>query len=503
MNKLSPFHGGITPEASKVSPLAYREEPFIPSKIVLPIHQGKSQDVEVLVSEGDYVCKNQLLVKPKSIGSVAVHASTSGVVKSFAELPVIHLSGLDDQCIVIETDGLNRMNTHTGDNTQPKSMEHFIELLQLSGIVGLGGAGFPTQLKLTSQKIALPKTLIINGAECEPYISADDALMVNRVSSICDGVQLLKKYLNFERIILALEDNMQMALCSMRAAIEKIDGSVTTLPVVYPTGGERQLIQLLMNLEIGKKELPHQYGITCLNVATVAAIGDYFRYQEPCVSRIVTLAGSELKEPINQRVLIGTPINELMESVDVRTDSHVVVGGPLMGSSLSNTSASVMKTTNCLIFENKFSKARMQRDCINCGYCADACPVSLQPQTLYKYISSASLEKAGRHHVDECIECACCNYVCPSNLSLAQTFKFAKQELSYQFNQKQSAELSKQRYEAKQAREERVKAARKKKHILNLKTKAMEKEGCGKSTKSILHDVLKRKGHIKRDTSQE
>lgn len=464
------LRGGVHPDEHKHEST---QQPImslpIPHQIVLPLRQHVGHLPKLLVKVGERVKKGQLLAEAEGSISAAIHATTSGTVIAVQDSLIPHPSGLPDQCIVIAADGLDEwVDLHPMDWRQ-QSPASLIEHLRLSGIVGMGGAAFPTQVKLRTTPKSPVHTLIVNGAECEPYITCDDMLMRERATLIIQGLAIARHIMGVENCIIGIEDNKPEALQAMTEAAAKADFAVQVKVVatMYPSGDARQLIRLLTGMEVPNDKRSTDVGLQCFNVATLLALHRYFDFGEPAVSRIVTMTG-RVNEPRNYEVLFGTPMTDLIAASGGALSGvdDYIMGGPMMGFSLPSIHVPVTKASNCIIASapDLFPPAAEAMPCIRCARCADACPVQLQPQELYWFAKSENIEKAREYHLFDCIECGCCSYVCPSNISLVQYYRFAKSEAIAQDRAKEAANVARERNEFRLMRIDREKQERAQRH---------------------------------------
>jgi Na+-translocating ferredoxin:NAD+ oxidoreductase subunit C len=340
------------------------------------------------------------------------------------------------------------------------------ELIQQAGIVGLGGAGFPTWVKLgnRSQRIEL---LLINAVECEPYISCDNRLLQERAAEVVEGVKILFHAVQPDSCIIAIEDHMPQAERALRAALAAVNTSgisVTRVPEVYPSGGERQLIRILTGREVPSQGFPADIGIICQNVGTAAAVYNAIVRRQPLLSRIVTVTGAGVAQPQNMDVLVGTPVSHLIAAAGGYTEDveRLLIGGPMMGYTVRTDSVPVIKTTNCVlaVTRKEMPAPPAALPCIRCGKCTEVCPAELLPQQLYWYTRSDNHDAAQDYQLFDCIECGCCAYVCPSHIPLVQYYRHAKAEIWAQEIQKKASDTARNRHEAKQQRLERIKQER-------------------------------------------
>ncbi|MEX1033512.1 MAG: electron transport complex subunit RsxC [Cellvibrionaceae bacterium] len=468
MRKLWDIPGGIHPPEHKEQSLGRSLIDLpLPPIIVLPVSQHLGAPAEPIVAVGDKVLKGQLIASGNETISANVHASTSGIVIAIEERPLPHPSGMNGLCIVIEPDGADQWTELPSCNDyrqlEPPAL---LERIQAAGIAGMGGAGFPTAVKLGSPlKI---ETLIVNGTECEPYITADDMLMQTQATDIVRGIELLSFLLKEPReILIGIEDNKPRAIAAMESAVKEAGNEgmeVIALPTKYPSGGEKQLVQMLTGREIPSGKLPAQLGIVCQNVATVLAAYRAVRFGEPLFERITTVTGEAFTEQRNVKVRVGTPISFVLRAhgYDPKHASRLVMGGPMMGFSIINPEAPVIKTTNCLLAPSLQESPPPQppQACIRCGLCAEACPASLLPQQLYWYARAEDQEKLKAHNLFDCIECGACSYVCPSHIPLVQFYRAAKGDIRRHDIDKKHSDRARKRFELHKERIEAEKAAR-------------------------------------------
>ncbi|HCH76663.1 MAG TPA: electron transport complex subunit RsxC, partial [Pseudomonas sp.] len=359
-----------------------------------------------------------------------------------------------------------------------------LELIRQAGISGLGGAGFPTAVKLSPPPTQTIRTLIINGTECEPYITADDLLMREKAAELVAGIEILAHVIQPQEVLIGIEDNKPEAIAAVRAAIGERPFTLKVFPTKYPSGGEKQLIQILTGEEVPSGGLPADIGMLCQNVGTCVAIHDAVLLGKPLISRITTLTGEALARPMNVEVLIGTPVDELLAfaGLDQHRLNRLIMGGPMMGFSLPSLEVPVVKTTNCLLASTleELPPPPPALPCIRCGECAEACPVSLLPQQLHFFALGQEHEQLKAHNLFDCIECGACAYVCPSNIPLVQYYRAAKGEIRELEQKQQKAEHSKQRFELRQERlrraEEQKEAERKARAERAARAKAAQSE---------------------------
>ncbi|MEQ1589126.1 MAG: electron transport complex subunit RsxC [Gallionella sp.] len=459
MRTLYKFHGGIHPPTHKSQSTAVPiRQLALPDKLVIPFHQHAGNRAKPVVQVGDYVLKGQLIGLPQDGLSSAIHASTSGTICAIGMELVAHPSGLADLCATLIPDGKDEWITRTPMDYQHSNAADLRTALRMAGVVGLGGAAFPSDIKLNlKHKVT---TLILNGAECEPYITCDDMLMRERASEIVGGAEIMRQILNAEGVLIGIEDNKPEAIRAMQLIAENAHNvEVVAIPTLYPSGSAKQLIKVLTNLEVPSGKLPTDIGVQCFNVATAASAFRAIEYGEPLISRIVTLTG-EVGHAQNVEVLIGTPVSALLNHAAVLPHSQqTIMGGPMMGIRLPSKDVSVVKATNCIIAasDKLFPPAPPVMPCIRCTRCVEVCPADLQPQDLYWFAKAKNFEKADEYSLFDCIECGACSYVCPSNIPLVQFYRFAKSELRATIRDKQNSEIARERHDFHELRIEREK----------------------------------------------
>ena len=458
------FPGGVHPAEHKTvsnrTPIAPGPRP---AQLVLPLNMHLGAPARPIVAVGDRVLKGQMLAEPAGTVSAALHAPTSGTVVALGPRPIQHPSGMDALCIVLEPDGEDRWMERrpVADHTR-LGPGKLIALLRDAGVAGLGGAGFPTSVKVNLGDHQRVEQLIINAVECEPYITADDRLMRERADEIVLGIQILQYLLNPHDTLIGIEDNKPEAIAALRAACADSDVEIRVVPTKYPSGGEKQLIQLLTGKEVPSGSIPAQCGVVCQNVGTAWAVKRAVHDGEPLLSRITTVTGDAVARPGNYEVWLGTPVADLLHhaGVDKERLGRLVMGGPMMGFTLHDPSVPVVKTSNCVIAASaeELPEPPPEQACIRCGACAEVCPANLLPQQLYWYAKTDDFERAQHHNLMDCIECGACAYVCPSHIPLVQYYRYAKGEIRTQTAEQIKADRARERFEARQARLEREQA---------------------------------------------
>ena len=462
MRSLFKFKGGVKPPTQKTQSVG---EPIaaapLPSHVSIPLHQSIGGTPRPIVQAGDRVLKGQKIGEADGWISAAVHASTSGTVVHVGPQVVPHPSGLAAPCVVIEPDGLDTWIDRQPVDISALTPEAIREALRDAGVVGLGGAVFPTHGKLTASKTVPMEELVINGAECEPYITCDDLLMRERAEDVVRGAALVRDLLQPKRVLIGIEDNKPEAVAAMAAAVKAVGEGfeVVAVPTRYPAGGAKQLIRVLTGKEVPAAKRSTDLGVQCFNVATAYTAWRALAYGEPVVSRVVTVTGN-VERPRNYEVAIGTPFAELLALTGPRADTQgIIMGGPMMGFLVPDAQVPVVKATNCLIAHSTalFPPPPPEMPCIRCGECARACPHELQPFEMYWFSRAKNFGKTQEYNIFDCIECGCCSFVCPSRIPLVQYFRFAKSEIWAREAEKNAAESAKARFEFKQFRDEREK----------------------------------------------
>jgi electron transport complex protein RnfC len=467
IRRLFTFKGGVHPPQHKQESTSRPVRPAsLPKQLILPLHQHIGESAEPIVKVGDHVLKGEKIARAQGYVSAPVHASSSGTVVAIESRPIPHPSGLSDTCIVIETDGEERWIEHGPEATPYTEMDvsHLRNLIRTAGIVGLGGAGFPSYIKLNPAGGQID-TLILNGVECEPYITCDDMLMRERPEEIIAGAKIMRHALQAKAVVIAIEDNKPAAYAALVQASKEEKIEVVQVPTLYPAGSEKQLIRVITGKEVPSNGLPVQIGVVVHNAATATAVHNAINLGKPLISRIVTVAGDGIAEPCNLEVPFGTPMQHLLDQCGADNDAieRVIMGGPMMGFAMHTTDIPVIKTTNCVLAAThaNVTPPSAVMPCIRCGACADACPVELLPQQLLWYARSKEFDRTQEYNLFDCIECGCCAYVCPSNIPLVHYYRYAKTEIWAQEREKEKADLARQRHEFRLARIEREQAEKK------------------------------------------
>ncbi len=463
------YHGGLRLRHNKkISCLHPTVRPPLPELLVIPLHQHLGVPAEPVVSPGNLVLKGDLIGVEASSQHIPVHAPTSGRIEAIETRGMSQASGIPGCCVLLRPDGEDRWRTLQPVNDwRAVDSETLIQTIVATGIVGLGGSVFPTGKKTEIGKRAGIHTLILNGAECEPYISCDEMLMRERPAEIVLGAQILQKATGAESTVIAIEDQMGEVRRALEPAIKdtgSTDISLIRIKSIYPEGGERQLIQVLTGQEVPEGGYPADIGLICNNVATAAAVATAVTEGKPLLERYVTVTGNGIVEPRNFMALLGTPVSHLVAQCGGYTGdvARIVVGGPMMGYSLPSDQQPVVKASNCILVltAQDLESPQPEMPCINCGECARVCPAQLLPQELHWQIKNAQWEDTESYHLSACIECGCCDLVCPSHIPLVEWFHFAKGEIREQSKQRSLADHARSRHLARDERLLRIKQDR-------------------------------------------
>lgn len=461
----SKVRGGVHPDYRKdrSGALPIQSIP-LPPRLYLPLRQHAGADAIPVVKPGDKVGKGQLLALPPTPVSAPVHASSSGTVVAITQAPAPHASGLTDLTVVLECDGEDRW-VELSPPADPFALEPMAlaDLIAAAGVVGMGGAIFPAAVKLRQGARHEIKTLLINGSECEPYLTCDDRLMRERAEAVVDGARLVQAILRAYRIVIAIEDNKEAAIAAMRAAAEPFGAvDVEVVPTRYPMGSAKQLITAVTGREVPAGGRSTSVGVLVHNVGTVYAIHRALRLGEPLVSRVVTVAGGCVTRPRNFEVPLGTPVSWLLQQAGLSAEpARLVIGGPMMGVPLTTPEVPIIKgATGVLALSSAEVPADEVSPCIRCSRCVDACPMGLLPLDMAARARVEDFDGADDYGLSDCILCGACSFVCPSHIPLTQYFQFAKGEQDNQRVATKKNDYTRQLTLARQERQDREAAER-------------------------------------------
>ncbi|MBB3167586.1 electron transport complex subunit RsxC [Simiduia aestuariiviva] len=482
MTQIWNIPGGIHPPENKQqslrAPLGHID---LPAELVLPLNQHLGAPAEPVVAVGDNVKTGQVIAQPGGQFSAAVHASSSGRVIAIEDRPLPHPSGFAGPCIVIAPDGLDTwINLEPCPDYRAQEPVELVQKIRLAGIAGMGGAGFPTAIKLAPKANQPIDTLILNGTECEPYITADDRLMRDRPEQVIEGARLMAYLLGEpDRVVIGIEDNKPEAIAALRAAAEGSPIEIAGFPTKYPSGGEKQLITILTGREVPAGKIPADIGIVVQNVGTAVAAWRAVVRGEPLISRITTVVGEALDVQRNVEVRLGTPVAHVLAAhgFQAAKASRIVLGGPMMGYAIETGDVPVVKTTNCILApsQQELPAPPPAQACIRCGMCSEACPASLLPQQLYWYARAQDHEKLEAYNLFDCIECGACAYVCPSSIPLVHYYRAAKGDIRQAQVDKEKADRSRERFAFRQERIARQEAEKEAKRAERAKAAAAAK----------------------------
>jgi len=532
--------GGIHPQEfkllsnrKKITHLSLSKELHIP----VPHHLKNKQ---LLISKGDPVSKGQPLLSLKNNFSATIvsqiHAPCDGFIEAITEQSIGHPSKLPQPVVIIKTSEqneeniANHINPSSFDGWIKLNPESLVEKIHQAGIVGLGGAVFPTHIKLNTS-INHVKTLIVNAMECEPYITCDDRLLREHSEKVLQGALISAKIVGAEEILFGIENNKPEAIDCLALAIENFQKhadsklfnfkiKIIITKTKYPSGGEKQLIQLLTGKQVPRNHYPVSLGIIVQNVATIYAINDAITYGNSLTHRLVTVTGDLVEQAGNYWIAFGTPLSHIVSMLKIDPDqiSNIILGGPLMGQNVSDLNIPTQKSTNCIIFNTSSSQHQQDKhlECIRCGECESACPVDLLPQQLYWFSKSEQWEAMENQHIFDCIECGACGYVCPSEIPLVSYYQFAKSEIKHLKAKQQQSDIAKMRFENRERRLTRIKLEREEKRRktaearkLAAQKKAQEKdteadpEGKKSAIQAALERVQQKKENIQGKTNLE
>jgi len=434
--KLARTRGGVHPEYHKKPTSALPVESLpLPQMLYLPLQQHVGTTAVPVVKVGEYVRKGQMIARAEGHLSAHIHAPTSGKIKFIADFTAPHPSGLPTLTIQLEPDGLDIADDELPDRDPfALSSKEISSIVSEAGIVGMGGAAFPSAVKLDQGSKGQIHTLIINGSECEPYLTCDDRLMQEHADGIVDGARIMMHALNAPCARIAIEGNKPEAIATMKAAASSWDNiAVVPMPVCYPMGSAKQMIQFITGKEVPAGGRSAELGVLVHNVATTFAVHQALRTGRPLISRLVTVGGGAIRSPRNFHVPLGTLVSDLIESSGGLKESpaRLLSGGPMMGQIMPHAHVPIVKNTSGII---ALIGSELQKDntrpCIRCGRCVSVCPAGLLPLQMAARIRVDDVDGAAKIGLTDCISCGSCSYVCPSNIPLVHYFTFAKGELS-------------------------------------------------------------------------
>ena len=467
LNILNRLRGGIHPpdqkQMSAEQPITLM--PFA-DRLILPLSQHIGTPAHAVVKVGEKVLGGQLLAEPDGHFSLPVHSPTSGTVIAFEEHRVPHPSNLTAPCLILAVDGDHLALEQQGfEHFEQASKQELLNKIRSCGIAGIVGAGFPIDAKLIPRSNKTIDTLIINGMECEPYITADDRLMREHAADVVIGARILAYLLDYpKRCLIAVEDNKPEAIAMLRQAAAGSQIEVAEFPTKYPSGSEKQLIQLATGKKLPTGKLPSDIGVMVQNITTTVGVYRAIIQGKPMGARVTTVTGKAIARPGNYKVLMGTPVAHLLRETgyDETKSSRLILGGPMMGFTITDPQIPIIKTSNCVLAPSmdEFPAPSIPQACIRCGRCAQVCPMQLLPQQLYWYAKSRDQEKLQRYRLFDCIECGSCAYACTSNIPLVHYYRAAKGEIRTRQQQQQAAASAKLRHEKRVARKEALQAER-------------------------------------------
>lgn len=482
--KIWDFPGGIhPPERKELSNQTAIQTLNYQGKLYIPLSQHIGESGELIIQAGDYVKKGQALTQPSNSLSLPIHASTSGQVVEITDHVAAHPSGKTEPTLVLQPDGEDTwLELSPFPRWYELSHQELISHIQKMGISGMGGAGFPTYAKVSTDKDI--ELLIINAVECEPYITADDVLMREKAEQIAIGAEILQFLVQSKLCIIAIEDNKPEAIEAIQLACQHTANvEVRVVPTKYPSGGEKQLIQLITGQQVPTGKYPADIGVIMQNLGTAYAVQQAVVEGKPLVERVVTVTGETISKPGNYWVKLGTPVEALLTETELNAEKkqRVIMGGPMMGFAIPNSAMPIIKTTNCILAPSKkqLPPRGVEQACIRCGMCADACPAELLPQQLQWFAKAKEHEKLEEYNLFDCIECGACAYVCPSQIPLVQYYRTSKAEIREADEEKRKADKAKIRFEQRQERLEREKQERLQRH----------KEAAEKRKKAMANDT--------------
>ena len=489
ITKLFRIRGGVHPDDCKtLSAEQAIEDLPLPSLLHIPLQQHIGAAAKPAVKRGDYVFKGQLLANSQGMISAPIHAPTSGRIVGVGHYPAHHSSGLSVHTITLQPDGKDEW-LELNPPADPFALEptEIAARVAAAGIVGMGGATFPSAVKLNLRNRYSLHTLVINGAECEPYLTCDDRVMREYSVQVLDGIRLMAYALGVENVIIGIENNKPQAQAAMREVAKPFSNiQVVGLPMRYPMGSEKHLVQTLTGQETPARGLTADIGIVVHNPATALAVRDALREGKPLVSRVVTVSGSAISQPRNVRVLLGTKVQDVLDFCGgFRTEpQRLISGGPMMGNVLPDTRVPMVKGCNGILALTPQEVSENQESpCIRCASCVQACPCGLLPLEMANNARVGNLDAVTKLGLMDCIACGSCSYVCPSHIPLVQYFNYAKGELANRQRSKHKQDETKRLVELRTARMEAQERA-KKEMMERRKREAAAKKAAAAAAKS-------------------
>ena len=449
------FHGGAAlPPHKALSAINPSREALLVPRYYLDLLGPRRREALLQVAVGDYVRRGQLLTLPADPAGVAQHAPTSGVVTGLVKYPALGIEGWHTPHLEITADGRDEGEALPPLDWQNADREILLERIAHCGISGLGGAGFPTARKLRGAAT----TLVVNMAECEPYLTCDDVQIREQCPAILSGAAIAARLCGAERVVFGIEDDKPAAIAELRAQLaaqNRPDWTMQVVPARYPSGNSRQLFELLFGLRIPADGHASHYGYLCHNSGTLKAVHDAVVLGEPLIERYTTISGEGVRHPAVLRARIGTPLSALLQQCGGAVGlNRAIIGGPMMGFEQADLRAALTKSANGLLLLPRQETAA-EEACIRCAQCADACPMELLPQQLYWYSRADDHQKLRQYRLDDCIECGLCAAVCPSHIPLVQYYRDSKERLREETTKAELAAHARQRHEARQQRLER------------------------------------------------